>query len=783
MKIALLNAFPNLPHSAEREFIERCIEVLVSLGHEARCVVTSDDTIAFDPDCVIVTHEFVAKTTDHFTVGLLWSPTQFYRADEERLRSIRSWDLVVPINAETRRVARSLHFPLRHHSAVSELDFYPSAPVSGLPLPDTGRLSLAYVGAHWDGQRHRRLLEAIAAATELHVYGPAKAWEFLPKAYRGPIPFDGRSLVQTLNRHGIVLALHKREHVEEETPSMRVFEACSARCAVITERMQAFSALWGDDLHYVDPQASPRRVASEVADIVARYRADPSLFERQATRVHDAFRERASLQHLLGALLQDVLARKAARRAALAPQPADPVVTVIIRCGARPLAVVARAAASLAAQSYGRIGILFVRFAEIDGFGPWLESLRAAGRFEFVRERVIAGDGVRSHAMWAGLRAVDTELFALLDDDDELFRDHIASLVALLRGDPDCDLAFAGAVRQEEDGALLNEHDRFKGELQAEIAERRALKFMDDFNLDRLLRFDNFILSHAWVARRRVLSDEVLDDPDLEVGEDVYLYLLLATRHRLRFNGELSAVWNWRSNARDNSMLAVSQQRWQRCAAALAERLAHLQFPGAYEGRDVIGVGRIPRRALGRVAQTTAPAHPAALGPALRPGPLKRMLRLASGGRAFIAASDPIPFDEAAVVASIDFTQPTLPACVAQVRGLSDLEGWGSWTDGPTLTLEFRQPLPAQFTLHLVGHAYPSLHELPVRVVAGGPEATLRMSARLRAARYTVVLANPGGARSLVFHMPEVRSPASQGRSKETRRLGLALVRLDIIEG
>ena len=68
-------------------------------------------------------------------------------------------------------------------------------------------------------------------------------------------------------------------------------------------------------------------------------------------------------------------------------------------------------------------------------------------------------------------------------------------------------------------------------------------------------------------------------------------------------------------------------------------------------------------------------------------------------------------------------------------------------------------------------------------MVAGGAEATLRMSARLRAARYTVALANPDGARSLVFHMPEVRSPASQGRSKETRRLGLGLVRLDIIEG
>jgi phosphoglycerol transferase len=780
MKVALLNAFPNLRHSAEREFIERCVAVLGAMGHEAHRVVTSDDTMAVDPDVVIVTHDFVAKTTDHYTVGLLWSPTTFYKDDEERLKAIRSWDLVVPINAATRRFAKDLHFPTRHDTAVSGLDFFPSAPLADLPPPDPSSLGLAYVGAHWDGQRHGPLLQELARRTDLHVYGPEKAWTSLPEAYRGPIPFDGHSLVRTLNRHGIVLALHKPEHVQEETPSMRVFEACAARCVVVTERMQPLLELFGDTVHTLEGGSSPARQATEIADIVAHYRRHPDAFMRAAARTHEVFRARASLEHLLGALLSDVETRRAAERVRLAPRADDPTVTVIIRCGSRPLSVVQRAVASLAAQTYHSIGLLFVRFDAIDGFAPWLEALRAGGRFVAVREVTAPGGGLRSASMWAGLRAVDSELFSMLDDDDELFRDHLASLVEVLRRDAGCDFAFGGGIRQEEDGAFLNDHPRFKGDLDNPVPERRALRFLDDFNLDRLLRYDNMILSHSWVARRRVLDDEVLADPALEVGEDVYLYLLLASRHRFRHSGRATVLWNWRSRAGDNSMLAVSQQRWARCAEAIGRRLAHVEFPGGYQGRDILGTGRVQRRAYAPYRAPQQAATRQATGPR---GRVKTLLRLVSGERAFLSAADAPPGDPGRIVHTIDFTQPVLPAAVANVRGLSTTEPWGCWTDGPRLVIEFRSPLPPRFAVHLIGHAFRSCHLLPVRVTVGLDESVLRLSARLRAARYEVALDNQDAARVLEFHIPKPARPADhKPGSGDTRQLGLALVRLDIVE-
>jgi phosphoglycerol transferase len=780
MKVALLNAFPNLPHSAEREFIERCVTVLGALGHEAHRVVTSDDIMACNPDLVIVTHEFVAKTTDHFTAGLLWSPTQFYRDDDERLKSIRSWDLVVPINAATRRFATNLHFPLRHRSAVSDVDFFPSAPLTELPPADAKRLSLAYVGAHWDGQRHGAVLQELARRVDLHVYGPAEAWGFLPAQYRGPIAFDGHSLVQTLNRHGLVLALHKPEHVEEATPSMRIFEACAARCAVITEPMAPLQALFGDALQYVDTAVAPSRVARDVARIVDRLSADPAQFEQTVARTHEVFRTRVCLERLLEALLADVAQHQHAAQVAQSKRASDPAVDIIIRCGSRPLAMLQRAVNSLAAQSHRNIGLILVRFGPITGFDAWLPSLRASGRFGSVRVVEVVADGLRSTAWWAGLRAVEAEFFGMLDDDDEVFRDHVADLLELLMRDAGCDLAYAGGIQQEEDGVFLNDHGRFKGALNTEIRERRALKFMDDFNLDRMLRFDNYILSHAWLARRTVLSGEVLDDPGLEVGEDVYFYLLLASRHRFRFSGRATAVWNWRSNARDNSMLAVSQQRWARCAGDLGLRLAHLPFPGEFEGRDVIGRGRIDRKPF----QPWRPPQTAVEAPALGVGGwLKPLLRVASGRRAFLRASDAPPCDPGDIAYSIDFTKPALPAFVLASRGLSTWEPWGRWTDGPQLTLEFVTALPPRFRLFLIGHAIAGLHDKPIAVVVGGFEAELRLSARSRARRYCLTVRNDGQASSLVLRLPETPSPAAGfRRSADTRRLGLALVRMDVVE-
>jgi len=600
MKVAILNVFPNLSYSAEREFIRRCIAVLDKMGHQGFCVVTSDDIIHCDPDVVLITHEFAAKLTDHFTVGFLWSPTHGYRDAHDRIKAIRSWDLVVPINETTRHFAKDIHFPMRHLSAVSDVDFFPSAPILDVPVPDASKLSLAYVGAHWDGLRHNNLLSALAEVVDLHVYGPPNAWKHMPNQYRGSLPFDGESVTRALNQHGAVLAIHSAAHAEDGTPSMRVFEACAAKCLVFTEPMPKLLETFADSLNYLDLNSEPHTIARNVKATLDKFKNAPSLFADAIRKMESVFQSTMCLEQCLSTLLKDIEQRRTSLSVKAAEKITGFDITVIIRCGSRPLSMIQRAVASLQKQSYQRIGIVFARYAEIEGFTNWLSELEKSGRFLFLKDIRTRGGGIRSIAMWAGMRAVDTELFCMLDDDDELFSTHFSELVDVLRKDPDVDFVYSGAIRQEEDGVFINDHDRFKGDLNENIPERRILQFFSEFNLDRLLKGDNFILSHSWLARSRVLTPDVLDDPEMEVAEDVYLYLLLASRFQFRFSGTASVIWNWRSSAVENSMTAVSRKAWGDANIRLQRRLAQITFPATLLGREVV-----PHGLNGRAVEAT----------------------------------------------------------------------------------------------------------------------------------------------------------------------------------
>jgi hypothetical protein len=668
MRIALFNAFPNLSHSAEKELIQRFIHVFGTLGHEAIEVACSDEITAFEPDLVIVTHEFVPKLTDHYTIGALWSPTRFYKNDEDRLKSIRSWDLIVPINDATRQFGRDIHFPLRDSQVVSPINLYPSSPVIDIDPPDPSQLSLAYVGVHWDKGRHQELFLALKERVDLNVYGSAAAWDFIKECYRGPIPFDGKSLAAIINRHGAVLAIHKTAHRLEATPNMRVFEGAAAKCLVITDPLEPIVSIFGDSLVYVDVLRGPTEGAMQIANAIEHHRSHPADFFSRVERMHAAFVASASLDQNLRKLLADVEPKIRNYRKIAVHVSSDPCISVIMRIGSRSIDMIERAVSSLRHQTYRHFGILFVQFAEVDGFDAYVDRLRADNAFEFVR-LIKAKAGYRSTALWEGLRAVDTSHFSVLDDDDELFCNHYKCAVEVMVKFPEIDIVYSGGIKCEEDGLYLNQAARFMGDGNTEIKETRELKFFEDFNLDRLLRLDNYILPGSLVGKSSLLKPHVLEDPCLEVEEDVYLLLLFASFARFSFSGSASMKWNWRSVANNNSMTNISQDRWLAADERVQRRIAQLTFPEGYPGRYVISRGR-------------------------------RGISLLRKSQGLFAGDANLSLE------NIDFSIPDLRTLILRIEGLSFQEPWGRWTVGPACKIEFRDPLPRKFSLAIEGKAF-----------------------------------------------------------------------------
>ncbi|SHF19263.1 phosphoglycerol transferase [Kaistia soli DSM 19436] len=605
MHIALVNAFPTMASTAEVEYIKRFKRVAEARGHHAYEVVTSDDIHCCAPDFVIATHEFTPKLTPFFTVGALWSPPAFYAGDPLRIRSILSHDAYLVGSPHVGQFLDDLEFSTGTQKPRSDFLFLPTAPATDfVPRPDGHAYELVYVGVHWDGKRHSGLLEQLHASGDIALYGPAGNWRGYEGSFRGEVPYDGISMQAALARHGIALCVHKDDHRAADTPSMRLFEAAAAGCLIITDEIPFAGRVLGDSVFRLDLTQAPEINAARVREIIAFANADPAAAGAMARRSHDILKRDFSLEDAVDRCCDFVTEAKEHLRktyrsgaefaAASSGAPDAPLVDIIIRTGGRTLDFVKRSLRSIADQSVGRYRVILADYNGRDDVAALATSERTERlSIDYLR---CANTGLRSSTLWAGLRQVTAPYFAMLDDDDTVMPDHFGHLLATARDHPGHPLYYGGVVRVEEDPIEFMSQPNFTGPMDIEVPELRELKFMDGFDLIRLVNFDNYIQSNAWIARASCLDDRTLVDPALTVAEDMYLYLMLARFGAFRLSPSPTALWNWRSASTGNSMDAVDLSVWQHSLDRLSIRL----------NQEVMGDGF--RFSTSRSIATLAPA-------------------------------------------------------------------------------------------------------------------------------------------------------------------------------
>lgn len=586
MHLAVQNSFPNLSISAEREFIARIHRVGRDLGWRITDVVTSDDILAVSPDAVLVTHEFTPKLTRFPTLGVIWSPIDYFSTDPQRVRNILSYDGCLVATGGLRDWTRALFLEHGKPAPISEFDFLPTAIALDNPeLPSERRLF--YAGVHWDGARHGDLFSELEGCCPLRIYGNPERWQGRTRDYAGTLPFDGRSVVEAISRCGVALALHTKDHLRRDVPSMRLFEAAAAGSVIISDDMPFAERNFGDVVLKVETERPAAEVAAAIAAHVTWLRDNPEPAADLAWRSHAVFRERFDLRDQLirlptfveevtrtmsGRTVPGVTASDGTRKPA-------PLVETIMRVGSRPAASIGRALASLAAQTYSDIGLIVVKFRDVPELERLLETY--SNRFRHVHKIEVPDDGLRSTALWAGLNAATGTYVCNLDDDDAIHPEHIGGLVQALEAAPlHVPLVYSGTTEvQEEDGHWFDQPN-FRGDLETVIPERRRLRFMDTFSADRMFAFDNFVNSNAWMARTSALTPDILEDPCVRVAEDVYLYLMLMRQGPFRLVPAATAEWFWRSSSRDNSMF--DQAVWAEDGPKIAARLrAHGALPAA----------------------------------------------------------------------------------------------------------------------------------------------------------------------------------------------------------
>jgi hypothetical protein len=221
--------------------------------------------------------------------------------------------------------------------------------------------------------------------------------------------------------------------------------------------------------------------------------------------------------------------------------------------------------------------VILVQFHPIVGLDAVVDHYRS--RFRAIRHVVVANNGNRATAWWAGLNAVTADFFGMLDDDDTLYPNHVASLMDCFERYPSYGLVYSGLVKIEDEPRHYAMGLQFNGPAEKLIAERREIFCIEEEDFANLRPTHNVIGNNTWICRSSLLDKETLSDPKIEWAEDVYFIALMAGRTRFGFTAMATAAWHWRSTTKDNWTLSHAASTGQASLERWRVRLQSVKLP------------------------------------------------------------------------------------------------------------------------------------------------------------------------------------------------------------
>jgi hypothetical protein len=531
MKIGFLNPWQN---ASENQTFQSLAIAAARIGHEMVNCANSMEVAAQAPDFVLATALTQPKLNDVPHYAIVHAPRYLYLTDRRNFESTLSCDGYLTIADTLARFVRDLTFAAgrpqeagRFFFTCQRFDLQPGIRA----LIAASGLKITYLGTNWDSRR-AEAIRLLSRHDGIEVYGPEESWAGLdPKSYRGISPFDGGSAQKKYAANGIGLCLFSEEHVRDDVISSRVFEIAASGAIAICPDMPWLRGNFGDSLYYVDQSLPNPYLVRQILLRREEIYRDPEAAIEKARRAREIFERNFAAEVLLEnavAFHQRASGQRAAKLAAGAAH--APLISVIVRCGSRPVTMVRRAVESLARQTYGRFDVILVRhsamdLAEIAGLAlPNVESIRV----------IEAPAGHRSTSLWAGLAAVKGDYFSVLDDDDWLFSNHFEALFHPVTSPPPSPfLGYSGTITAQSDAAPI----------VGGGADKRCLSHFGITCIDDIFAVSAAFTSHCFVASRDLLHPALLEDPHLVTGEDSYLILSLLAQTDPKFSFAATAVY------------------------------------------------------------------------------------------------------------------------------------------------------------------------------------------------------------------------------------------------
>lgn len=531
MKIAFVNQFQ---HAAENQAYQSLRIAAERIGHELIHCANSGEVEACRPDFVLAPASTRPKLNDFPHYGVLHDPRDSYLLERPFFNNLRTHDGWVALASTMTHFARDVAFSVGRHQEIGV--FYNSCQrqerTTGLAtLLRERRLRIAYFGTNWD-KRRSRMFRVLSREDGIVIGGPRESWPDLEsKSYCGELPFDGDSVQAKYAECGVGLCLLSDKHFRGDVVSNRVFEVASVGALAISCDTPWLREHFGDSLYYVDQRLPDPQLLKQILAAREEMYRDPAAALQRAAHARQVFERKFCGEVLLENAVEHhrLIDRKRKESIARARERYWPLISVIIRCGSRPVDFIQRAVGSLAQQTYGRFHVILVRHAEIDltpiqtGAWPNIDSI----------EIVECPGGDCSTSLWAGLNAVQGDYFSVLDDDDWLFSNHFEQLFRPFPLAPRSSFfAFSGTVSVEGEARVI---------MGAGLDNRHISRFgLPDSN--RLDQIAGAITTNGFVASRDLLHEDLLYDPHIHSAEDSFLILALMLQTRPVFSHAATAV-------------------------------------------------------------------------------------------------------------------------------------------------------------------------------------------------------------------------------------------------
>lgn len=533
MKIGFLNpwmlaaenqAFCSLRIAAER------------IGHQMVHCANSDDIDLHTPAFVLASASTQPKLSDVPHYGVIHEPRDRFLANPKYFENLLTYDGYLTVSDTLQKFLADVTCGI---GRLRPIGFYyntcqwqeASADLDALIARHA--LRITYFGTNWD-KRRESFFRLLSKAEGVEICGPAHSWpQISPNAYGGSIPFDGSGVQRRYATNGIGLCMLSSLHLQDDIISNRIFEITSVGAIALCCDIPWIRNNFGDSVYYFDQDLPDQELCRTILKLRDVIYSNPVVAIEKAKHARQIFESRFTAEIMVESAIKYHTSMCSARASVLqsAEQFYSPFISVITRCGSQPLEYVQRAVQSVANQTYGQFEVLLVRHRNLDVTAVTQPKYPRIRSFQVVD--VIGGN--RSASLWAGLRLVRGEYFAVLDDDDWWFSTHFEQLFRPLPKSPqEHFFAYSGTIVER----------RLPSVIEGGAEERREVHSFGITSRESWHAVTSPMASNCFVASTDLLHPELLVDPQMDTAEDSYLVLSLLGQKEPVFSYSATSIFD-----------------------------------------------------------------------------------------------------------------------------------------------------------------------------------------------------------------------------------------------